>query len=77
METTNSPQRVRGGLTRGVFHTGTGAQSSLLAPFETNIVQQGFDASWEIDLFGGKRHGLAAATADVASMQKRLGATRW
>ena len=70
VEITDSPQRVRGGLTQGVFRPNAGSQSSLLAPYETNILQQGFDASWEIDLFGGKRHGLAAATADVAAMEE-------
>jgi NodT family efflux transporter outer membrane factor (OMF) lipoprotein len=67
VETIESPQRVRGGLTQGIFRPNTGSQSSLLAPYETNILQQGFDASWEIDLFGGKRHALEAATADVAA----------
>ncbi len=66
-ETGNSFQRVRGGLTQGIFRPNAGSQSSLLAPFETNIFQQGFDASWEIDFFGGKRHALEAATADVAA----------
>jgi len=33
-------------------------------PFEYNVYQVGFDASWEIDLFGGKRRALEAATAD-------------
>jgi len=66
----SSPQRVRGGLTQGIFRPNAGNQSSLLAPFETNVFQQGFDASWEIDLFGGKRHALAAATADVAASEE-------
>jgi len=70
VEATDSPQRVRGGLTQGVFHPNAGGQSSLLAPYETNILQQGFDASWEIDLFGGKRHALAAATAEVAAAEE-------
>ena len=26
-------------------------------PFEYNVYQVGFDASWEIDLFGGRRRG--------------------
>lgn len=65
-----SPQRVRGGLTQGIFRPNAGSQSSLLAPFETNVLQQGFDASWEIDLFGGKHHALAAATADVAATEE-------
>src|SRR6202050_1380729 len=33
-------------------------------PFEYNVYQVGFDASWEIDLFGGKRRALEAAPAD-------------
>lgn len=33
-------------------------------PFEYTVYQAGFDASWEIDLFGGKRRALEAATAD-------------
>jgi NodT family efflux transporter outer membrane factor (OMF) lipoprotein len=70
VETSDSQQRVRGGLTQGVFRPNAGTQSSLLAPFETSVLQQGFDASWEIDLFGGKRHALAAATANAAAMEE-------
>jgi multidrug efflux system outer membrane protein len=33
-------------------------------PFEYSAYQVGFDASWEIDLFGGKRRALEAATAE-------------
>jgi NodT family efflux transporter outer membrane factor (OMF) lipoprotein len=33
-------------------------------PFEYSVYQVGFDASWELDLFGGKRRALEAATAD-------------
>jgi NodT family efflux transporter outer membrane factor (OMF) lipoprotein len=76
VESSDSLQRVRGGLTQGVFHPNAGSQSSLLAPFETNIFQQGFDASWEIDFFGGKRHALEAATADVAAMEEARHDTR-
>src|SRR5438309_1211642 len=64
----NTAQRVRGGLTSGLFHADKGQSggSSLLTPFETNVFQFGFDSSWEIDLFGGRRRALEAATADVA-----------
>src|SRR5207249_10721667 len=34
----------------------------------TNVFQFGFDSSWEIDLFGGRRRALEAATADVAGV---------
>jgi len=70
VEFSTTPQHVRGGLTQGIFRPNEGSQSSLLAPYETNILQQGFDASWEIDLFGGKRHALRAASADVAAMEE-------
>jgi multidrug efflux system outer membrane protein len=70
VEASESQQRVRGGLTQGIFRPNAGSQSSLLAPFETNIFQQGFDASWEIDFFGGKRHALEAATADAAATEE-------
>jgi NodT family efflux transporter outer membrane factor (OMF) lipoprotein len=36
-----------------------------LAPVERNLFQVGFDASWEIDLFGSKRRAVEAANADI------------
>jgi NodT family efflux transporter outer membrane factor (OMF) lipoprotein len=33
-------------------------------PFEYSVYQAGFDASWEIDLFGAKHRALEAATAE-------------
>jgi outer membrane protein, multidrug efflux system len=33
-------------------------------PFEYSVYQAGFDASWELDVFGGKRRAHEAATAD-------------
>ena len=67
IQSSDSLQRVRGGLTSGIFHSGS---SSLIAPFESNIFQFGFDASWEIDFFGGKRKALEAATADVRALEE-------
>ncbi len=63
-------QRVRGGLTSGLFNVnkGSSGRSSLLTPFESNVFQFGFDASWEIDFAGGRRRALEAATADVAAI---------
>jgi multidrug efflux system outer membrane protein len=66
----DSIQHVRGGLTQGLFNTNAGpsGRSSLLSPFESSVYQFGFDASWEIDFFGGRRRALEAATADVAAI---------
>ena len=33
-------------------------------PFEYDVYNAGFDAAWEIDLFGGKRRALEATTAE-------------
>ena len=64
-------QRIRGGLTQGLFNTNAApGKSSLLTPFETSVYQFGFDASWEIDFFGGKRRALEAATADLAAIEE-------
>lgn len=38
-------------------------------PFENNLYQAGFDASWEIDVFGGKRRAVESAKARVAAAQ--------
>ena len=70
VESKNSIQRVRGGLTSGLFNVNKSSQggSSLLTPFESSVYQFGFDANWEIDFFGGRRRALEAATADVAAV---------
>lgn len=42
------------------------------AKVERNLYQSGFDASWEIDLFGGKRRAVEAAHADIdAAMENQ------
>ncbi len=38
-------------------------------PFENNVYQAGFDAAWEIDLFGGKRRAVQAASAELAAVE--------
>ena len=65
-------QRVRGGLTSGLFNVNKSPSggSNLLTPFESSVYQFGFDASWEIDFFGGRRASLKAATADVAAVSE-------
>jgi NodT family efflux transporter outer membrane factor (OMF) lipoprotein len=49
----------RGGISVGPGGTVSGAGA------ETDFWQAGFDASWEIDVFGGIRRSVEAATADV------------
>jgi NodT family efflux transporter outer membrane factor (OMF) lipoprotein len=38
-------------------------------PFENNFYQSGFDASWEIDVFGGQRRATESAKAQVAAAE--------
>jgi len=38
-------------------------------PFENDVYKAGFDASWEIDIFGGKRRALETANAELAAME--------
>lgn len=38
-------------------------------PFDNNVYQAGFDASWEIDVFGGKRRAIEAAKAEVTAVE--------
>jgi NodT family efflux transporter outer membrane factor (OMF) lipoprotein len=38
-------------------------------PFENNVYQAGFDASWEIDVFGGTRREVQAGKAEVAAAE--------
>jgi NodT family efflux transporter outer membrane factor (OMF) lipoprotein len=44
--------------------TGSGQQ---IPGLEGNLYQVGFDASWEIDVFGGIRRDIEAANADIAA----------
>lgn len=71
IDNTDSFQRVRGGFENGNIHVNNAPGGGLFVqPFESNLFQLGFDASWEIDLFGGLRHQLQATTAEVRSSEE-------
>ena len=38
-------------------------------PFENNVYQAGFDAAWELDVFGGQRRAVEAARAEVGAFE--------
>src|SRR5581483_8001630 len=40
-----------------------------IVPLENNVFQAGFDAAWELDVFGGVRRGIQAARAGVAAAE--------
>jgi NodT family efflux transporter outer membrane factor (OMF) lipoprotein len=41
-------------------------------PSTRNVYRMGFDAAWELDLFGGIRRNLEAANADITAAQEGL-----
>lgn len=64
----DSFDRIRGGFEDGNIHiTNAPGGGIFVQPFESNLFQIGFDASWEIDFFGQRRHELHAATAEAQS----------
>lgn len=46
--------------------------ASLTSNVEGSVFHIGFDASWEIDLFGGVRRAIEAANADLSASQEAL-----
>src|SRR6267142_886935 len=45
-------------------------KSAVIAPVEYNNFQGGFAASWELDVFGGIRRSVQAATADMTAAEE-------
>ena len=69
-----SANRIRGGFSQGIVRVGGAPSSaqndSLVSPFETGVFQAGFEARWEVDLFGGLRKNLDAAKADAVAAKE-------
>jgi multidrug efflux system outer membrane protein len=57
-----------GGGTTGL--TGTGASAGGLVSRQMNLFQAGFDATWELDIFGGTRRAVEAADATLAAAEE-------
>jgi NodT family efflux transporter outer membrane factor (OMF) lipoprotein len=69
-----SAVRLRGGFNQGVIRVvpssnNANGSPSLISPFETNVFQGSLNLSWELDVFGGIRRAVEAATADVAAAE--------
>ena len=54
------------------FSGQTGGTSVSFGPRETDLFLAGFDASWEIDVFGGIRREIEASQADLAASVEAL-----
>ena len=75
VEANASATRLRGGINQGVIRAVPSsadphARPSLISPFETNSFQGNLSASWELDVFGGVRRGVQAASADVVAAEE-------
>lgn len=64
-----------GGVTTGGTTGGT-AGAATQQTFRYNSFKLGFDASYEVDLFGGITRAIEAARGDVAAAQAQLDASR-
>jgi multidrug efflux system outer membrane protein len=64
-------QGARTDLVRpGAAGAGSSASGGLVLPQQLQLYQAGFDASWEIDIFGGLRRSVEAAGADVQAQEE-------
>jgi multidrug efflux system outer membrane protein len=63
--TTDSYQRQRESKNQPLL----GSLSPASVPVENNVYQAGFDASWELDVFGGTRRATEAARAEIAAAE--------
>jgi outer membrane protein, multidrug efflux system len=50
--------------------TSGNSSGGLILPSQLELYQAGFDASWEIDVFGGIRRSVEAASADLAAEEE-------
>jgi NodT family efflux transporter outer membrane factor (OMF) lipoprotein len=72
-------QVVRAGLAPAVNSSGSYARERYSAngfppfppgiPLDADVYQAGFDAAWELDVFGGTRRAVQAARAEVAAAE--------
>jgi multidrug efflux system outer membrane protein len=69
-----SYSRVRSSQTAFPVISGgsAGPGNSFFGRPQQDLFQAGFDASWEVDIFGGVRRSVEAARAEVAAAQENL-----
>ena len=70
--TINSNRKTPSGAAAGAMGSGAAAQTgqgALQIPAHTNLYAAGFDATWELDLFGGTRRSVEAAKAQTESAE--------
>jgi NodT family efflux transporter outer membrane factor (OMF) lipoprotein len=71
-----STASAQGGYQRIGTGSGTNAATAATGPIKTDYYSVGFDASYELDLFGGVSRSIEAARGDVGAAQAQLDAAR-
>lgn len=56
--------------TQGQAQSGTSASATIRTPAHKDLFQAGFDAAWELDIFGGVRRSVEAADASIGAAQE-------
>ncbi len=59
---------------RGSYEKTRSSESTVFKTGENDFYRAGFDANWEIDIFGGRRRDIEAAYADLQSREENLNA---
>jgi NodT family efflux transporter outer membrane factor (OMF) lipoprotein len=54
---------------KGESSSGSGASGGIQIPSHLSLYSVGFDATWELDLFGGTRRSIEAAKADTEAAE--------
>ena len=63
-------ENITGSSAFGLGGGGLPGASRQFGELETDLFQNGFDASWEIDVFGRVRRAVEAAEADIAAAEE-------
>jgi len=72
MGAVNNAFGVNGGNPQAGNAPAAGNSSAQSMPLEGNYYQAGFDATWEIDVFGGTRRAVEAAGDDLQAQEENL-----
>jgi multidrug efflux system outer membrane protein len=62
--------RIPGGVSPPTLSLGPGANAGTQIGRQRNLFQWGFDATWELDIFGGTRRAVEAAEADLGAAEE-------
>jgi NodT family efflux transporter outer membrane factor (OMF) lipoprotein len=67
---------IKGSVPTGAFGQLVGGAASAPGREQLNLYSAGFDATWELDIFGGQRRAIEAARAQAGAQQAQLDDTQ-